>query len=60
MKEGKSYKPKSLAKTIYYHFKGLRSANGVAHQGAQECQRRIRQGRNGMCYIHGAQYNDRL
>jgi hypothetical protein len=26
------------------------------HQGAQECARRVRQGVNGTCYVHGAQY----
>ena len=30
------------------------------HQGAQECARRVKQGINGTCYVHGAQYPGRL
>ena len=30
---------------------------GKAHQGIKECQRRIRQSRAGMCYIHRGQYS---
>ena len=26
------------------------------HQGAKECARRVKQGINGTCYIHGQQY----
>lgn len=34
----------------------LRWAQHKPHQGAQECARRIKQGINGTCYIHGGQY----
>ena len=42
---------------IYYRFKHPCSVKGGRpHQGAKECARRVVQGRNGMCYLHGAQY----
>ena len=40
---------------VYYRFKNY-STNTKPHQGAKECQRRVAQGMNGMCYVHGSQY----
>ena len=42
---------------VYYRFKLIGSVKGGRpHQGAKECLRRVAQGRNGMCYVHGSQY----
>ena len=45
-----------IKKVLYFTKYGIRS--GKAHQGPKECQRRVRQGMNGMCYVHGKQYHD--
>ena len=43
---------------VYYRFKLIGSVKGGRpHQGAKECQRRVAQGMNGMCYMHGCQYS---
>ena len=36
---------------------GIISGCYMPHQGTQECARRVHQGINGTCYVHGAQYN---
>jgi hypothetical protein len=50
-----------LEKALFLmHRKEHRRVHGTSrhkpHQGAQECARRVRQGVNGTCYVHGAQY----
>ncbi len=44
-----------LLKPVFYRMRYAHT-NPVAHQGAQECQRRIAQGNAGECYVKGSEY----
>ena len=48
---------KFMRKVLYITRHGI-NLNSKAHQGAQECQRRVAQGRAGEHYVHGAQYHE--
>ena len=46
-------------KRSFFRWAGLSSGNWrKPHQSAREKMRRVRQGKAGTCYVHGAQYRD--
>ena len=50
--------PKKKKRSLY-RWLGIESSNRrKPHQSAREKMRRVRQGKAGTCYVHGAQYRD--